>query len=88
MDIGGGNGYTSNYLRTNGYKVAVLEPTYAACVHARQRGIERAICGTIQEYDSVETQYTLLDVLEHIKDDETFLKDIAKKMEWGRLSEN
>lgn len=62
--------------------MALLEPSLAACIHAKQRGLQTIICGTLTEdtvKDASIKQLTLLDVLEHIEQDDAFLKLLWKK---------
>lgn len=83
VDIGGGNGFTTNYLRTYGYPVALVEPSYSGCVHGRSRGITNIVCDTINSpniKDESISQCMALDVMEHIKDDKSFLKSVYRKM--------
>ncbi len=86
FDVGGGNGYTTMCMQKKGYAVALLEPSYGACINAVNRGIRTVVCGTLdQEHvtdDSV-PQFLLLDVLEHMQDDAAFLKLMGKKLSSG-----
>ncbi len=88
VDIGGGNGFTTNYLRTYGYPVALVEPSYSGCVHGRSRGITNIVCDTINSSNIKEesiSQCMALDVMEHIKDDKSFLKGVYRKMKRGSI---
>lgn len=82
-DIGGGNGFTTAYLQSKGYKVALIEPNYQACQNAQNRGIHNIICGAIN--DSIRnnslSQCMLLDVLEHIERGGDFLNDLYHKVD-------
>lgn len=83
LDVGGGNGYTTMRMQERGYCMALLEPAYAACRHARDRGIHTVICGTLDREnvkDESVPQFLLLDVLEHIEDDVGFLKLMWQKL--------
>ena len=83
LDIGGGNGYTSSVAMRNGYSVGIIEPNMAACHHAKMRGIEDVNCGTVTDEsildESIE-QALLLDVLEHIENDEGFANLLYRKL--------
>lgn len=83
FDIGGGNGYTTYCLQESGYDVALIEPSLAACINAKNRGIRTVICGTLMEDtvkdDSIK-QAAILDVLEHIERDDEFLRTLWKKL--------
>ncbi len=83
FDVGGGNGYTTDFLQRCKYEVALLEPSLGACLNAKKRGIENIICGTLSEEDINEgslENILLLDVLEHIENDNEFLGLIFKKL--------
>lgn len=81
VDIGGGNGYTTLQMQKSGYDAGVLEPSYEACLNARRRGVSLAMCGTIGDLDFKPAQCTLLDVLEHIENDEGFLRTVYENTE-------
>ncbi len=83
---GGGNGYTTLQMQEKGYRIALLEPSYAACQNAKDRGISTVICGALS-YETMKDgsvpQFLLLDVLEHIEDDVGFLKLMGQKLAPG-----
>lgn len=89
FDVGGGNGYTSLNAKQSGYEVVLIEPGLAACHNAIERGIDNVCCGTANENSlnkSSIPQIMLLDVLEHIEDDESFLQTLNSRMiKGGRL---
>lgn len=91
VDIGGGNGWNAKILtawkgKSAGKQdsdVVLLEPSVQACLNARQRGIRSILHGTLCEEDIKDNsiaQATVLDVLEHIEDDVSFLRLLCKKM--------
>lgn len=83
IDIGGGNGFTTKYLQDNGVETCLLEPTYAACVNAKKRGLNNVVCGILSEKDVRDVsipQAMMLDVLEHIEHDTEFLLLLNKKL--------
>ena len=83
VDVGGGNGYTSGKAQKIGYKMGLIEPSFTACKNAKHRKIDTVCCGTVTDdsiYDNSIDQMLLLDVLEHIEDDRTFLKLLKKKL--------
>lgn len=86
LDVGGGNGYTTLQMQEKGYRIALLEPSYAACQNAKDRGISTVICGALS-YETMKDgsvpQFLLLDVLEHIEDDVGFLKLMGQKLAPG-----
>lgn len=85
-DVGGGNGFTTRYLEKLGYNMALLEPTEEACVNGKKRGLKKVVCGTIDDLKESVEQISLLDVLEHIEDDEAFLHNLHRHLSAeGRL---
>lgn len=87
IDVGGGNGYTTFVAAQNGFAMELLEPSSSACEHARERGIT-STCGMLSDDyppDSSYGQVLLLDVMEHIEDDDAFLDLIKRKMTKGGL---
>ena len=86
IDVGGGNGYTTMVMKRAGFRMGLLEPSYKACIHAKERGIDPVICGSIGRQEDKWQQCMLLDVLEHIEDDEAFIRALFKEMKpEGRL---
>ena len=87
-DIGGGNGFVSKGLQDEGQKVVLVEPGPAGAANARKRNIEHIICATLEESgispNTIEAA-GLFDVVEHIENDEMFLKSIANSMAHGGL---
>ncbi len=86
VDIGGGNGFSSRFVQSEGYSVCLVEPSYAACINAKRRGVNKIYCGAISEssiYDNSISQAMLLDVIEHIECDEEFLRMIYRKLSPG-----
>lgn len=80
IDIGGGNGYVAKGIIQAGLcEVALLEPGITGILNAKKRGIENLICSTLQdarlESSSVEA-VGLFDVIEHIENDEEFLREL------------
>ncbi len=83
IDIGGGNGYTTNFLEKRNINTALLEPALEACANAKKRGLNNIVCGVLSDEDVTDNsidQAMLLDVLEHIENDVDFLKLLNKKM--------
>lgn len=86
IDVGGGNGYTSSIAAKRGYRTGLIEPSPEACRHAKMRGMDEVCCGTVADdtvNDDVMEQVLLLDVLEHIEDDRSFLDLLHKKIKMG-----
>ncbi|MFK8013677.1 MAG: class I SAM-dependent methyltransferase [Marinicellaceae bacterium] len=81
FDIGGGNGFVAKRLQDEGIETVLIEPGKAGAMNARKRGIENVLCSTIEdaefEHDTLDS-VGLFDVVEHIEDDTSFLKNINK----------
>ncbi len=79
FDIGGGNGFVSLGLARAGFDVALIEPGHAGASQAKKRGIETVICATTDKAGLKPRSLAaigLFDVIEHIADDETFLRSM------------
>lgn len=82
-DIGGGNGFVSSGLQSEGINTILIEPGKAGCMNASARGVKNIVCGTLQDSgisDSCLQSAGIFDVLEHIEHDIEFLAAINKKM--------
>ncbi len=83
LDVGGGNGYATRIAQSEGYNVAILEPSEEGCINAKRRGIKNIYCGFLDDnsvLNEMTDQVMILDVLEHIEDDRDFLKQIHAKL--------
>ncbi|MFZ1320341.1 MAG: class I SAM-dependent methyltransferase [Ignavibacteria bacterium] len=81
FDIGGGNGFVSKRLQDDGLKVLLVEPGKTGAMNAYQRGIKNVICSTLEDTAFIPNSIDsagLFDVVEHIEDDYSFLKNINK----------
>lgn len=89
FDIGGGNGFVSAGLASAGFDIALLEPGQVGASNAKRRGLDTVICATTETADFNPNSLPavgLFDVVEHIEDDLTFLKNIRTLMKKnGRL---
>lgn len=82
-DIGGGNGYVTLGLKNSGYDTVLVEPGVEGVHNAKLRGLSPIICSTLGDAgfrDSSMPAAGLFDVLEHIKDDIGFLKELHSFM--------
>lgn len=91
LDVGGGNGFVSSGLCNVGIESIMIEPMYEGCLNARKRGLTQIVCATLEglqlEDNSIDG-IGLFDVLEHLQDTLSFLKNISrilKKKNKGRL---
>lgn len=80
LDIGGGNGFNTKALQNAGYDVTLVEPTDKACKNAKERGCKKVLNIPFQKYVGKISQFMCTDVLEHIEEEELFLKNIYDKM--------
>ncbi|MBP7509222.1 MAG: class I SAM-dependent methyltransferase [Prolixibacteraceae bacterium] len=83
VDIGGGNGYVSKALFNNGFKTCIVEPGESGIIKARENGLSNLINSTFDELKLPENSLTnagLFDVLEHIENDEDFIKELYKNI--------
>jgi SAM-dependent methyltransferase len=79
FDVGGGNGFVSLGLQRAGWDAVVVEPGVAGATNAQRRGLLHVICSTFE--DAGFRRHTLpavgmFDVLEHVEDDEGFLRTL------------
>lgn len=81
LDLGGGNGYVSKKLEDFGYSCILMEPGIKGCLNAKARGVSTIINSTLSEArlkDESISGIGIFDVLEHIEDKKTFLRQIYK----------
>jgi SAM-dependent methyltransferase len=83
-DVGGGNGYVSLYLKKQGFDMILIEPGIHGAKNALKRGLNPVICATLQqtgfEHGTLPA-IAIFDVLEHIEDDISFLKEFYNYLE-------
>lgn len=89
FDIGGGNGYVTRALQQAGRDVVLVEPGPIGVRNALQRGVRQVVRGTLENSGFVPETIPamgMFDVLEHIENDESFLRDAHRYLvEGGRL---
>ncbi len=79
VDVGGGNGYVALGLQQAGFRVALVEPGRQGVQNARLRGVETLICSTLEDAGFPAESLPavgLFDVLEHMEEDEAFLRGV------------
>jgi len=82
-DIGAGNGYVSLALHNAGFPVIVIEPGVTGARNARARGLDPVVCATFEDADLRSESLDaagLFDVVEHIADDEGFLRRLRRTL--------
>lgn len=79
VDIGGGNGFVSAALEKNGLSTILIEPGQGA-YFAKKRGLARIIASSAHQLSPKQEikSIGLFDVVEHIENDNDFLKQIAQ----------
>jgi len=79
FDVGGGNGFVAKGLVAAGWDVVLVEPGPAGARNARKRGLQHVVCATIKSaefYFGSMAAIGVFDVVEHIKDDFSFLENL------------
>lgn len=88
LDVGGGNGFVSLFLQNSGFEVILLEPGQQGIVNAKQRGFKNIICSTLEDahiLPNVIPSVGLFDILEHVKDDLKFSRQLFAVIRPGGL---
>jgi SAM-dependent methyltransferase len=78
FDVGGGNGFVAKAMQDAGLKVVLVEPG-AGTVNARRRGVQHVVRATLEDAGFIPGSLPaigLFDVVEHMRDDQEFLKTI------------
>jgi len=91
VDIGAGNGYQLSFFQKGifnrlGVKSGMCEPGIVGCTNAANRGVDNVYCCLFDELPVEKFNIGaigLFDVIEHIEDDVSFLKDISKRVPEG-----
>lgn len=79
FDVGGGNGYVTKALEDNNIQTVLIEPGIEGAFNAKERGLKNIICSTFEDAGiglNTCKAIGLFDVVEHISDDNKFLKSI------------
>ncbi|MBU4268880.1 MAG: methyltransferase domain-containing protein [Acidobacteria bacterium] len=79
LDVGAASGIFLNLARAAGYRVEGIEPSVALVADAERLYGLKLFCGTVEQFSANEkfTVITLLDVLEHVTNPDTFLKVLS-----------
>jgi hypothetical protein len=78
-DIGAGNGFVSMALQQHGVETVIIEPGESGVRNAQRRRIGPLVCATLEEAGFEPRSLPaagLFDVLEHVEDDEGFLRRV------------
>lgn len=87
FDVGGGNGYMTEAFLKSGWKSILVEPHLAGALNARRvRGIEQIVIASLEDArfkDNSISAFSFFDVVEHIKEDQAFLKNAYNALKPG-----
>ncbi len=86
FEVGGGNGFVSRALADHGVSVVLVEPAEEGARNARSRGLDHVICASLEDAGFAENSLPavgLFDVVEHIRDDGSFLRLLHRLMRPG-----
>jgi SAM-dependent methyltransferase len=86
LDVGGGNGFVTLALQRAGHAAMLLEPGLDGARNARDRGLAPVLWTTLQEAqfrDHCIPAAGLFDVLEHVEDDSSFLRELHRVLTPG-----
>ncbi len=79
FDVGGGNGFVSLALERAGFPAVLVEPGPAGARNGQRRGLAQVVCATTEGAGFLPGSLPavgLFDVVEHIEDDDAFLRHI------------
>jgi 2-polyprenyl-3-methyl-5-hydroxy-6-metoxy-1,4-benzoquinol methylase len=86
FDVGGGNGLVSLAAQQAGWQTVLLEPGPQGVQNARRRGVAITIQSTLEDAGfkpGCLPAVGMFDVLEHIQDDEGFLRQVSELLAPG-----
>jgi SAM-dependent methyltransferase len=86
LDLGAGNGFVARGLEQAGFPTIVLEPGPTGIRNARTRGLTRLVCASFEDAGFRPASLAgigLFDVLEHVADENAFLRGIATATQSG-----
>lgn len=88
FDVGGGNGFVAKSLMDAGWDVVLVEPGPAGARNAKARGLQNVVCATTHAAGFKEASMPAIgvfDVVEHIEDDERFLRHLHDLLVLGGM---
>ncbi len=88
VDLGGGNGFTSQLFQNLGINTILLEPGLNGTMNAKRRGIKKIVHGSLKTTAAMGNSCPnigIFDVLEHIEDDKDFLYQIYNALKVNGL---
>jgi len=84
FDVGGGNGYVSKAIQDKGFDTVLVEPGETGCLNATKRHVDNIICSKLEDTGfapGTMPAIGVFDVVEHIEDDQAFLKTINEYLQ-------
>jgi len=87
-DVGGGNGFVSMAVQAAGFPVVLLEPSPVGAYNAKMRGVRNVVCATTDGSGLRNGSLGAVgafDVIEHIENDEIFVKGLADALNKGGM---
>jgi SAM-dependent methyltransferase len=81
LDVGGGNGFVSIYLKTLGFNPYLINPGIEGIQNAKKRKLGNLICASLEQAKFKANSIPnagLFDVLEHIKNDTDSLHELHR----------
>ena len=81
LDVGGGNGVFSKHLQSVGIDSILLEPAISGVRNAVENGVKNVVNGSLFDAGLISSSISsvvLLDVLEHIGEEENFLIELNR----------
>ena len=87
LDIGAASGIFLNLAKKRGYQTEGIEPSRSLCKQAGKLFGIKLFQGTLDQYSSQEkfSIITLLDIIEHIQEPETFIRQVSSHMGKGGI---
>lgn len=86
LDVGGGNGVFTKYLQNEKIESILLEPGFQGVKNAVKNEVKNIVHSSLKEADFIDSSIStvvLLDVLEHVKNDEEFLIELNRILTLG-----
>jgi SAM-dependent methyltransferase len=86
FEVGAGNGAVGSAIQQAGLPVVAIEPTVSWARNSQRRGLKHVICAHLERAEFLAgalDNVAMFDVLEHIADDRTFLRQLRPLIPTG-----
>lgn len=86
FDVGGGNGFVTKAIDNAQIPTVLIEPGKQGVLNAKNRNLANIVCGTLSDLNGLAGQISSIgsfDVIEHIQDDNKFVKEIHVMLQNG-----